>query len=126
VFWGRLKKELPLVTRETYDDFWVRNEDPKVPVLTAAGDCRIEYAEDAELDRLGEGAECAEEWWCRVLDRYPRSRLVGLSAMGFSRDGKQGLVYVAFPGWFGAYYVVAKSGGRWRIVEEWRFWTAYD
>lgn len=122
VRWAMLKQQLPSLRRDTYEDFFEQNEQPTLPRFSSAGDKGVEFVDRRELKKIFTGAR-VEEQWKRFDARYPRSTLVALSAIGFSRDGKQGLVYVAFPGWYGGYYVVTKTGGTWRIADEWDFWV---
>jgi len=121
--WAMLRQQLPSLTQDTCDDFFARNERPTLPTFSSAGDIRVQVADKEELKRIFAGVY-VDEQWRRFRARYPRSTLVAFSAMGFSRDGSQGLVYVAFPGWYGAYYVVKKDGGSWRIADEWHFWVS--
>lgn len=121
--WAVLKQQLPSLTRDTCDDFFARNERPTLPAFTSAGDIRIVVADREELKRIFVGTYVELDWE-RFHSRYGRSTLVALSAMGFSRDGRQGLVYAAFPGWYGGYYVMTNDGRTWRIADEWNTWVS--
>lgn len=121
--WAMLKRALPSLERETYEDFLARNEKPAIPTFTSAGGKRIEVADRQWLKRIFAGPY-VELNWERFHARYPHSTLVAFSAMGFSRDGRQGLVYVAFPGWYGSYYLLARDIGSWKIAEELEVWVS--
>jgi len=67
--------------------------------------------------------EVSPNWQLFSMD-YPHGMLVCLSAMGFSRDGRQGLVYVVLPGALGAYYLLGFDGENWRITAECEVWVS--
>jgi len=109
--WSLFHKRLPALRRDTFDDFWRRNRDPTVPEIDRAG--QVDVVFDAVLPN----------WQLFWMD-HRNAMLVCLSAMGFSGDGRQGLVYVVFPGCLGAYYLLGLDGERWRITAEWEVWVS--
>jgi len=109
--WALFRQRLPSARRDTYEHFWARNRTPSVPAFARAGPVRV------VVEEIGPN-------WRFFAEDHPRSVLVCLSAMGFSRDGRQGLVYVVFPGCLGAYYLVGLEGDRWRITGEWEIWVS--
>lgn len=121
--WGFWKRRMPSLRRDTYDDFWIRNlRRTTLPRFERAGDCKVVTIAKKDVDAFFEPG--IEEGWRRFHARFPRGLLVACSAMGFSRDGRQALVYLAFPGWTGSYFVIAERDGRWRIADEWNFWVS--
>jgi hypothetical protein len=123
--WKRLRRHLPSLRRETYDDWWARNQHAALHDFgDEAGERAIVWIDSAELDRLLPETLSGEARWKPYLARFPDSHLVGCTAMGFSRDGLQGLVYLSFLGWYGGYYVVVKQAGDWRLADEWEVWVS--
>jgi hypothetical protein len=109
--WGFFHGKLPGLRRDTFESFWRRNLDPTVPVFDQAGRFPVVFE------------EVGPNWALFAFD-HPSAMLLCVSAMGFSRDGRQGMVYVVFPNCLGAYYLVGRDGGRWRITEEWDAWVS--
>jgi hypothetical protein len=139
--WQWFKSELPTLSRDTFDDFWARNENPSLPSLEPVeriklavrdkGQLLVEYPwievpcrERGETDTDWEKRERSwEEKRRRWEERYPRSVLVGFSEMGFSRNRRQGLVYVSFYNWYGAVYLLSKGEDRWHLVKGFVVWV---
>jgi len=115
-FWSHLAQEMPSLTRDTYDDFWVRNGHDEIPGIDRAGKCAVVRVTKVEIEQLiGSGSE--EEQSKRFAARYPNGVLVQVSAIGLSRNRRQGLAFVYVSRWAASICVLTKSGGRWEVSD---------
>lgn len=128
--WDAFKGSLPSIRRETYDDFWARNAEPRALTLDKAGSWQVRLLPREEFERIqAEGEKDPKAgFWGALHARFPNAQLGTISAPGLSRDGTQMLVY--FQSGFAqlaasaSYYLLEKEDGVWKVDEEWLLWVS--
>ncbi len=128
--WKALQTRLPALRRDTYDSLWLQNERARPVAPTSHGPMKLHVltkAEDAELDAIARGGRL-EDYWDTFHARYPNALRVGLSAPGFSKDGKQAVIYYQAGGEVmagaGFLCLLSRKGDRWEIDEVCCVWQA--
>ena len=124
--WARVHARFPPLKRDTYEDFWAKNAEPKVLTLSEAAFRPVRLVTKEEVDRIF-GNRDELDGWASFRKAFPRSSgIIRLSAVGFSRDGEQALLYFSTStDWLeglGSYYLLARTETGWKIAAESRVW----
>lgn len=127
--WDEFQWRLPSLRKDTYDDYWARNDVRHVLTLKRAGSWRLHLLGDGEhAELVAAGKRDGSGFWNTLQSRFPRSQLVSISAPGTSRDGKQVLLflYAAYGALAqsGTYYLLEKKGGSWEITDAHVCWVS--
>jgi len=128
--WKAFQAGLPALRRDTYDSLWIENERARPVAPTSNGPMKLHVltkAEDAELDAIARDGRL-EDYWGTFRARYGYAPRVGLSAPGFSKDGKQAVIYYQEVGdvlaGAGFLCLLSRKGDRWEIDEVCCVWQA--
>ena len=124
--WARVHARFSTLKRDTYEDFWAKNAEPKVLTLSEAASRPVRLVTKEEVDRIF-GNRDELDGWAGFRKAFPRSSgIIRLSAVGFSRDGEQALLYFStLTDWLeglGSYYLLARTETGWKIAAESRVW----
>jgi hypothetical protein len=120
-----LRKEAPSLRAATISNFHRANE--KQAELALRFHLRLSY-QLVSAEKIGSILQDASDW-PRYYTEYPGAQgHVAVSRVGFSRDGKQALLYVS--NWCGgkcatgSYVVTEKQGSAWKIAKEIFMWMS--
>ena len=124
--WARFHERFPTLKRDTYEDFWAKNAEPNVLTLSTTGSKPVRLITEEELDTI---FKRGLDGWESYRKEFPTANgYIGLSALGFSRDGQQALVYFQTSSdWlagFGSYYLLARTETGWKIAAEDLVWVS--
>ena len=126
--WDTFRRRLPSLRRDTYNEYWVRNEVRHELTLKKAGGWRLRLlGEDEYAEVEAAGKRDGSGFWNTFYVRFPDSQRVSISAPGISPDGKQVLLYFcsAFGSMAasGTYYLMEKRGDSWEITDAAVVWV---
>lgn len=128
--WEEFLWRFPALRRDTYDSFWSANERARPIAPLDRGAMKLHVltkAEDAELEAIAEGARF-REYWDTFRARYGKAVRVRLSAVGFSEDRRQAVIYYSasfdFLAAWGSCCLLKREGDRWEIAEEHYMWIS--
>jgi hypothetical protein len=125
--WTSLREHVGALRRDTFEDFWQKNQERHDLPDRVAVPFRTWWVSDEDMDMLFENG--ATEGWRRFYaDHPPLKGILRLSLAGVSADGRQALLcyghqWQPLAGHGGHAFLVRERGG-WKLAAEWVTWVS--